>query len=181
MTALCTLLKVQVLLGEDSPPKHLFFFINSYLLRKIKECEGILRIKFVQNYRKKFLLVYNAGEIVFDKLLIEQLPKERVTYVVKGGPLVNDATMMDAKEVGMDQLVKVIDNGCDGQGTILPMCSPEFLDEFDKADLIISKGQANFETLNHLKDKPIYYLLKAKCLHIANVIQCQQGSSIIMK
>lgn len=134
----------------------------------------------IKDAKKILVLCDNAGEIVFDKLLIEQLPKERVIYVVKGGPLVNDATMVDAKAVGMEQLVKVMDNGCDGQGTILPLCSPEFLKEFDEADLIISKGQANFETLNHLKDKPIYYLLKAKCLQIANVIQCPQGTSVIM-
>jgi uncharacterized protein with ATP-grasp and redox domains len=94
--------------------------------------------------------------------------------VVKGGPIVNDATMEDAISTGLIDLVKVIDNGHSAQGTILKDCSSTFIAEFDKADLVISKGQANFETLSNIKDKTIFYLLRAKCSSVANAIGCNR-------
>ena len=71
-------------------------------------------------------LADNAGEIVFDRLLIEQLSPERVTLVVRGGPIINDATIADVQAVGLDMIVKVIDNGSDAPGTILNDCHPAF-------------------------------------------------------
>lgn len=125
------------------------------------------------------ILADNAGEIVFDKLLVEQLPRERVVYVVKGGPIVNDATMEDAVAVGMDQLVEVIDNGMEAQGTIFDGVSDTFMQAYDKADLIIAKGQANYETLIDTGDSRLIFLLRAKCLSLANVIGCRQGDFVI--
>ncbi|KGK89205.1 ARMT1-like domain-containing protein [Clostridium sp. HMP27] len=121
----------------------------------------------------------NAGEIIFDKFLLENLPLNKVTYVVKGGPIVNDATMQDAISTGIVDLVKVIDNGHAAQGTILKDCSSEFKSEFNKADLIISKGQANFETLSDIKDKTIFYLLRAKCSSVASAIGCKQMDYVL--
>ncbi|WP_186431172.1 DUF89 domain-containing protein [Clostridium sp. BSD9I1] len=121
----------------------------------------------------------NAGEIIFDKFLLENLPLNKVTYVVKGGPIVNDATMQDAISTGIVDLVKVIDNGHAAQGTILKDCSSEFNSEFNKADLIISKGQANFETLSDIKDKTIFYLLRAKCSSVASAIGCKQMDYVL--
>lgn len=115
----------------------------------------------------------NSGEIIFDKFLLENLPINKVTYVVKGGPIVNDATMEDAISTGVVNLVKVIDNGHSAQGTILKDCSSRFKSEFSKADLIISKGQANFETLSDIKDKTIFYLLRAKCSSVTSAIGCK--------
>ncbi|GAI33305.1 unnamed protein product, partial [marine sediment metagenome] len=83
----------------------------------------------------------NAGEIVFDRLLIEQLPYEKITFAVKGGPILNDATIEDAQIVGLTDIVNVIDNGSDAPGTILESCSEAFRRRFDKSDLIIAKGQ----------------------------------------
>lgn len=114
----------------------------------------------------------NSGEIIFDKFLLERLPVSKVTYVVKGGPIVNDATMQDAISTGIIDLVKVIDNGHSAQGTILKDCSNTFNREFSRADLIISKGQANFETLSDIKGKNIFYLLRAKCSSVAASIGC---------
>lgn len=114
----------------------------------------------------------NSGEIIFDKFLLERLPVSKVTYVVKGGPIVNDATMQDAISTGIIDLVKVIDNGHSAQGTILKDCSNTFNREFSRADLIISKGQANFETLSDIKGKNIFYLLRAKCSSVASSIGC---------
>lgn len=121
----------------------------------------------------------NSGEIIFDKFLLENLPANRVTYVVKGGPIVNDATMHDAISTGIVDLVKVIDNGHSAQGTILKDCSSTFKSEFAKADLIISKGQANFETLSDIKDKTIFYLLRAKCGSVASAIGCKRMDYVL--
>jgi len=108
----------------------------------------------------------NAGEIVFDRLLLEQLPCEKITFVVRGGPVINDATMVDARTAGITELVEVIDNGSDAPGTILEMCSEQFRKRFNAADLIISKGQGNYETLSD-EDKDIFFLFKVKCPVIA--------------
>ena len=121
----------------------------------------------------------NSGEIIFDKFLLENLPLSKVTYVVKGGPIVNDATMEDAISTGLVDLVKVIDNGHSAQGTILKDCSSAFINEFDKADLIISKGQANFETLSSIEDKTIFYLLRAKCSSVAHAIGCNRMDYVL--
>lgn len=121
----------------------------------------------------------NSGEIIFDKFLLKMLPVDKVTYVVKGGPIANDATMQDATSTGVADLVRVIDNGYCAQGTILKDCSNTFKNEFNKADLIISKGQANFETLSDLKDKNIFYLLRAKCGSVASAIGCERMDYVL--
>lgn len=129
--------------------------------------------------KRIMIITDNAGEIVFDKLLVKELELDNITYVVKGGPIVNDATMEDAIEVGMTELVRVIDNGVEAQGTILELCSKEFLDEFNSADIIISKGQANYETLSHLDDPRIYFLLRAKCQSVADDLVCKKNDFVI--
>jgi len=120
----------------------------------------------------------NAGEIVFDKLLIEQLPTEKITFAVRGKPIINDITMEDAEFVSMTDLVAVIDNGDDAPGTILEDCSRQFQDKFAQADLIIAKGQGNYETLSEV-DKNIFFVLKAKCEVIAQHLGCEVGSMIL--
>jgi uncharacterized protein with ATP-grasp and redox domains len=123
-------------------------------------------------------LADNAGEIVFDRLLIEQLPYEKVTVVVKGKPVINDATMEDAVAAGLPRILEVIDNGSDGPGTILKTCSQAFRERFEDADLIIAKGQGNYETLSEV-DKNIFFILKAKCPVIARDLGCEVGRMIL--
>ena len=123
--------------------------------RRVKEAKNIL------------YLADNAGEIAIDKLLIEVLGPKRVTVVVRGNAVINDATMDDAREVGMCELVQVIDNGSDAPGTILDDCSAEFKEHFLEADLIISKGQGNYETLSG-EDANLVFLFKVKCSLIAH-------------
>jgi damage-control phosphatase, subfamily I len=120
----------------------------------------------------------NAGEIVFDRLLIEQLPFQKMIFAVRGMPVLNDATMDDAVQTGLTGLVRVIHNGSDAPGTVLEDCSLEFRDFFNRAGLVIAKGQGNFETLSGV-DKNIVFLLKAKCPVVANHIGCETGASII--
>jgi len=122
----------------------------------------------------------NAGEIVFDRLLIEQLPIEKVTVVVKGQPVINDATMEDAIIAGLPRIVEVIDNGSDAPGTILKSCSRYFQDRFENADLVIAKGQGNYETLSDV-EKNIFFILKAKCSVIARDIGCKVGEMVFQQ
>jgi uncharacterized protein with ATP-grasp and redox domains len=123
-------------------------------------------------------LTDNAGEIVFDRLLIEQLPRERVTVAVRGAPVINDATLADAEVAGIPNLVPVIDNGSDAPGTLLEDCSQSFRRHFEEADLIISKGQGNFETLRE-SCRPIFFLLRAKCDAVAQDLGCPLGQMIL--
>jgi uncharacterized protein with ATP-grasp and redox domains len=126
-------------------------------------------------------LADNAGEIVFDGLLIRQLPENRVTMVVKGSPVINDATMEDAREVGLDEIVEVVDNGSDAPGTILEDCSEDFMRRFEKCDLVIAKGQGNFETLENTADKRIFFLFKVKCPEIAGRWDLELGSHVLFE
>lgn len=122
----------------------------------------------------------NTGEIVFDRLLVEELPRKRVTFAVRGGPIINDATMEDALSTGMPDLVPVIDNGTDVPGTDLEQCSRKFREAFEAADLVIAKGQGNYETLSDNRQS-IFFLLKAKCPVIAEHIGCRVGDAVITR
>ena len=121
----------------------------------------------------------NAGEIVLDRLLLEQLPLEKTILSVRGAPIINDATVEDARFAGITDLVRVIDNGNDAPGTLLEQCSEEFLETFHSADLIIAKGQGNYETLSDCGKQGLFFLLKAKCIFIARSIGCQVGSIVV--
>jgi len=126
----------------------------------------------------------NAGEIVFDKLLIEELsnilPDTKITYVVRDKPVINDVLMEDALSCGLDKIVDVISSGCDAPGTILDLCSKEFLELYKNAELIISKGQGNFETLAD-EERPIFFLFKVKCPVIANHTGFNLGDIVLKK
>ncbi len=125
-------------------------------------------------------LADNAGEIVFDRLLIELLPLHKITVAVKGSPVINDATMEDAEFAGLTEMIQVIDNGSDAPGTILENCSPKFQELFERADLVISKGQGNYETLSDVSKK-IFFILKAKCPVIARHLSCDIGTMVLRK
>ncbi len=138
-------------------------------------------LKHAANAAKKILyLGDNTGEIVFDRLLIEQLSPDRVTYAVRGGPVINDATMADAENTGMTDMVRVIDNGTDAPGTFLSICSDTFMKHYNNADLVISKGQGNYEALSEV-DKNIFFLFKAKCRIAAKDAGCELGDIVVLK
>ncbi|MDX2432182.1 MAG: ARMT1-like domain-containing protein, partial [Bacteroides sp.] len=107
----------------------------------------------------------NAGESVFDRLLIGQLGKP-VTYVVRETPVINDATMDDALDSGLADVADLISSGSTAPGTILKLCNKDFLERFAGADLVISKGQGNYEGLSGV-ERSIFFLLRAKCPVIA--------------
>jgi hypothetical protein len=120
----------------------------------------------IDNAKRILFIGDNAGEIVFDKIFIENLPGEKITYAVRGGPALNDATMEDAKMIGMMDSVKVMTTGLDMPAAVLSFCSGEFLKEYRISDLVIAKGQGNYEALCDEKKK-IFFLLKIKCPVVA--------------
>lgn len=127
----------------------------------------------------------NSGEIVFDRLLVEQLKGRgaEVTYAVKGEPILNDATREDAETVGMGEVARVITNGNGFLGTILANCSPEFRAVLSAADLVISKGQANYESLESTKEAggKTFFLLRAKCPIVAASLGVKLDDIVLKK
>lgn len=121
----------------------------------------------------------NAGEAVFDRILMEEITGN-IKFAVREKPIINDVTMKDAKKSGVSECSDVISSGSDAPGTILGRCNSEFLDIYNSADVVISKGQGNFETLSEEK-RPIYFLLKIKCPVIAEDIGAPEKSIILMK
>lgn len=109
-------------------------------------------------------LADNCGEIVYDSLLLELLAESgfALTVAVKSGPIINDALVEDARTAGLHRLARIISNGTACPGTPLPNCSAEFLQVFHQADLVIAKGQGNFETLS-TAEREIFFLLTIKC------------------
>ncbi len=129
-------------------------------------------------------LTDNCGEIVMDKLLIQTIlqlyPQLEVTVLVKGGPVLNDATIEDAVQVGLTRLVRVIGNGNRIAGTWEPALSGEAAAAFDSADIILSKGQANYETLR-LCGKNVYYLFLCKCDMFASQFGIPRLTAVLIR
>jgi uncharacterized protein with ATP-grasp and redox domains len=119
----------------------------------------------------------NAGETVFDRVLIEALDRP-VTYALKGGPILNDATMDDALAAGLDQVAELVSTGSDAPGTVLRSCSPEFRTLYQQAEMIVAKGQANYETLSG-EGQRLFFLLQIKCPVIAHDASVQVGDIIL--
>lgn len=121
----------------------------------------------------------NAGEIVFDKLFLEQVGHPNVTYAVRGNPVINDVTEKEAYEVGIDQVATVVSNEYDAPSTVLPRTGKAFRKAFEDADLIISKGQGNFEGLMHEGDPRIWFLLMIKCQVIGDYLDVKKGDIVV--
>jgi uncharacterized protein with ATP-grasp and redox domains len=127
-------------------------------------------------------LADNAGEVVFDRVLIEEIKKEypdkSIYYAVKEKPVINDALIEDAKVCGIDKAARVISNGADAPGTILSLCSKGFKQIYKNADMVISKGQGNFESLSKEK-RPIFFLFMVKCPVVARETDCKMGTIVL--
>jgi uncharacterized protein with ATP-grasp and redox domains len=139
-------------------------------------------VRALENGKKLLYIGDNAGEIVFDKACIETIGSLyehlEITFVTRGTPILNDVVLSDALEVGMDKAARVISSGSDAPGLILERCSQEFLEEFEHADVIISKGQGNFEALSDVTG-PIFFLFVAKCDVIARELSCSLRDIIL--
>ena len=142
--------------------------------------------KFKRALKKAKTVLYladNTGETVFDRVLIEEIKHldkdKRIIYAVKEKPIINDALIEDAYQCGIDKVADIISSGLNIPGTILSLCSKEFLKIYKKADMIISKGQGNFEALSEHK-KPVFFLFMAKCPVVARDIGCEEGDVILL-
>lgn len=146
---------------------------NSYELeQELKMAENVL------------YLADNVGEIVFDKLLIMKLLEYgvEVTVALKEEPILNDACMKEALEVGLDEVAHLTTIGTDSVGVIYHNLSEEFKQKFKEADVIIAKGLGNYEGLDEMQigDKPIFCLLNAKCEPIARDIGVNKGDNVVL-
>ena len=127
----------------------------------------------------------NSGEIVFDYLLLSLLKDftNELYYVVKGGPILNDATMDDAEEVGISLIAKTITTGNNYLGVIPEKCSQELCSAIEAASVVLAKGQANYETLEgtSLAGDKTFFLLQTKCPAIAENLDVELGDSVFVR
>jgi uncharacterized protein with ATP-grasp and redox domains len=124
----------------------------------------------------------NAGETFLDKLFISCFPNDKkVWYGVRGAPIINDATRDDAEAAGLEEVAEIVENGSDAPGTIIDDCSAEFKRLFATADLVIAKGQGNYETLSEESRDNIFFLLMVKCPVIADDIGCPLNGMVVAK
>jgi uncharacterized protein with ATP-grasp and redox domains len=140
--------------------------------------------KLKEKLKKEKEILYlgdNTGETVFDRIFIEELKKiynSKIIYAVKESPIINDATKEDAVFAGLDKLTDIVSTGCNSPGIVLEYCNREFLELFNKSNLIISKGQGNFETLEQEK-RPVFFLFKIKCNVVAQYLGVPKESIVL--
>ena len=120
----------------------------------------------------------NCGEIVLDKLFIQTINHPNIYFAVRGGPVINDVTIEDAKMVGIDKITKIITTGDDSPGAVWETCSNKFKNIFKKSDIVIAKGQGNLEGLLDVKHN-IYFLFVVKCNLIGSRVGAKVGDFII--
>lgn len=141
---------------------------------------------FLKDLKKAKTVLYigdNAGEVVFDLLALEVLSNlnKKVYFAVRTRPIINDVTKDDAEYVGVGRYAEIIDSGSDAPGVALDVVTPRFKSLLEEADLVISKGQGNFETLETYKRDDIYFLLRVKCEVVAKMLKANIGDIIIAK
>lgn len=151
------------------------FSINDYEVFK-NELEKTNRL---------IILADNAGENVFDKVLIKTIkslyPNLEIIYATRGKAIINDITTKEAIQIGIDKYCKVISTGVDTPGLEKKRASAEFLKLFDETELILSKGMGNFECLESYNDKRIFFLFKIKCEVVANKVQEDLGNIVLKR
>ena len=139
----------------------------------------------LKDANKLLYLGDNAGEIVFDKIFIRTIkecyPHLQIDFATRGTPIMNDVTEEDAYMVGIDTYANIINNGTDIPGTILEHCSDSFVNVFNKADVIISKGQGNFESLYGNGYNNLYYIFLCKCDLFMDRFGARRNDLVLMK
>ena len=139
----------------------------------------------LKDANKLLYLGDNAGEIVFDKIFIRTIkecyPHLQIDFATRGTPIMNDVTEEDAYMVGIDTYANIINNGTDIPGTILEHCSDSFVNVFNEADVIISKGQGNFESLYGNGYNNLYYIFLCKCDLFMDRFGARQNDLVLMK
>lgn len=153
--------------------------LNELLCQGLSVDESEFLARSLRRSDEVLYLLDNAGEAVFDRVLAEELASLdlRLTVAARGAPILNDATVDDARSAGLAEVASVVSNGSPMIGTALETCSQEFQRLFDRAGLVVSKGQANFETLNETA-APLFFILKAKCPEVARELQVSTGDVV---
>lgn len=141
--------------------------IEEELAKEFSFCDNRILEEQLKTATSLLIIGDNAGETIFDRVLIERLIGYEMTYAVRSEPIINDATLQDAYDSGLNDHATIITTGCGAPGAILGECSAQFRSIFRSADVVISKGQGNFEALSDCP-RPIFFLLKAKCSMIAD-------------
>jgi uncharacterized protein with ATP-grasp and redox domains len=142
-------------------------------------------MQILSDSSKVLYLMDNAGEIVFDKFFIKTIKKRytlEIYAVVKESPILNDATLDDARQIKLEEVAQIITTGNNHIGLRLEEASKEFLEYLSTVDLIIAKGQGNYESImeiEHLIRKPIVYILRAKCIKVAEMLRIKQNGNIV--
>jgi len=161
------------------------------ILKEVDSADDLLFEKYdyhaflsaCSNAKNTLILGDNAGEIVFDKIFIETLkahyPDMSITYAVRHQPIINDITLKDAEDVGMSEVANTISSGSMCPGTYLRETAQAFNDMFRKADLIISKGQGNYETLNNEPRPNLFFIFRVKCKQVAQDMNARLHSLIL--
>ncbi|WP_372754020.1 DUF89 domain-containing protein [Labilibaculum sp.] len=165
--------------GAHTVPSDIPATINDLLALDLEIDDRAELFAAIQKADSVLYLGDNAGEIVFDKLFIQCLNHPNLVYAVRGNPIINDVTLEDANQVGMQDVCQVISNGYDAPSTLVENCTKEFQDLYKNADVVISKGQGNFEGLMDEKRESLYFMLMAKCDVIAEMLGVFRGSLII--
>ncbi len=170
-------------LGTDHGMDHSQVISNA-IAKELAADDSSLLISAIKDANNFLYLCDNAGEIVFDKLFLDTLvdqgvlDRSKVIIAVRGEPILNDATLQDAKLIGLTEDYTVISNGDCSPGTCLEYTSDEFNKVFNKADFILSKGQGNYESLCSNKEKQIFFMLIAKCSLVANQLSVNVGDMV---
>lgn len=168
-------------LNVDREIEKIFAEENRMIRREEKGLFNYPAFKKALRKAKRILYIGdNAGEIVFDRVLIEELKSKNITFAVRGKPIINDVLIEDAIFCGIDKYAQIISSGCDAPGTILKFCTAKFRKVFQDAQFIISKGQGNFEALAGQR-RPIFFLFRAKCPVVARHLDCRLGDIILTK
>ena len=154
---------------------HTDFAINDYEIFKIE----------LNKTNSLIILSDNAGENVFDKILIKTLksiyPNLTIYYATRDKPIINDITTKEAYQIEIDKYCKIISTGVDTPGLEKKRASKEFLELFNKTPLILAKGMGNFESLEGFNDKKIFFLFKVKCEVVANTISKNLGEIVFKR
>jgi len=122
----------------------------------------------------------NCGEVVFDRMLIEQMRRVRdcrYAYMVRGRPIINDVTAQDAMSAGMDRVATLLDSGSGAPGLVLSACSAETREQFFAADLVIAKGQGNCEAISEAP-RDVFFLLMVKCPVVSRHLHAPVGVAV---
>ncbi|WP_457607872.1 damage-control phosphatase ARMT1 family protein [Nitratifractor sp.] len=160
-----------------------------------EEVEKIFEAPFAIDHKEAFLgrlsgarsLVLigdNVGEHLFDRLLLDRIrteyPDMEISYFVRGAPIINDVTLEDAREAGIDAVARIVDSGVDTPGFLYGRASEEARRIYDAADLILAKGMGNFECMDTLNDPRLFFLFKVKCRVVAGRIGREVGDLICL-